>query len=83
MEQLTFFTKPGCHLCEDGEWMVNVALRGRDVGVTYVDISGDAALQAAYGNRIPVLKHPRRPAELDWPFTPDTILAWLDGPATR
>jgi len=76
---ITFYTKPGCHLCEDGQWILEAALRDRSLPVVYVDITTSAALTARYGERIPVLGQPHRAAELDWPFTPETILAWLAG----
>lgn len=79
MNGLTFYTKPGCHLCEDGQWLLEVALRDRTLSVTYVDITTSPALTDRYGHRIPVLSHPHLATELDWPFTPESILAWLDG----
>jgi glutaredoxin len=78
MKPITFYTKPGCHLCEDGQWLLNVALRQRNISVAYVDISADPVLVERYGERIPVLRHPTSPTELDWPFTPESILSWLD-----
>jgi hypothetical protein len=54
MEPITFYTKSGCHLCEDGQWLLEVALRGRSNGVNYVDIISDPALEQRYGERIPV-----------------------------
>lgn len=79
MKAITFYTKPGCHLCEDGEWILEMTLRGGEMPVTTVDISADIDLAERYGRRIPVLSHPDLNTELDWPFTPDTILAWLKG----
>jgi hypothetical protein len=79
MDLITFYTKPGCHLCEDGQWLLEVALRGRSNGVNYVDITTDPALEQRYGERIPVLSQPAVSTELEWPFTPESILAWLDG----
>ncbi len=78
MQTITLYSKPGCHLCEDGEWILEIALKGRDVPVSKVDISTDFALIARYGTRIPVLNHPEYSTELDWPFTPETIISWLD-----
>jgi hypothetical protein len=78
MDVITFYTKPNCHLCEDGLWILEVALSNRDIPVHIVDISTDKALTERYGQRIPVLKHPPYSIELDWPFTPESILAWLE-----
>jgi hypothetical protein len=78
MDTIIFYTKPGCHLCEDGQWILEVALSNRNIPVHSVDISTDDALTEQYSQRIPVLKHPKYTIELDWPFTPERILAWLD-----
>jgi len=59
--------------------MLEVALRERDLAVTVVDITQDPRLDERYGERIPVLRQPDLAVELDWPFTPETILAWLAG----
>ena len=79
MDPITFYTKPGCHLCEDGQWLLEVALRGRPIDVNYVDITSDPVLTQQYGDQIPVLSQPAVSTELAWPFTPESILAWLDG----
>ena len=79
MEAITLYTKPNCHLCEDGLWMLEVALRERPLPYKTVDISENTDLTTAYGLRIPVLHHPTCDTELAWPFTPEMILAWLDG----
>ncbi len=78
MQTILFFTKPGCHLCDDGAWILEIALQGRDAVITPIDITTDPALVARYGTRIPVLGQPNCTHELDWPFTPDTILDWLE-----
>jgi glutaredoxin len=52
---LTIYTRPGCHLCDVmKETITRVA---RDVAHTLeeVDISTDPALEARYGQEIPVL----------------------------
>jgi glutaredoxin len=50
-----FYTKPGCHLCEDARREIeNSGCRGR---FTYeeVNILSDPALQRRYGTEIPVV----------------------------
>jgi hypothetical protein len=42
-----------------------------------VFIDGDAALEARYGTRVPVLRDAASGAELDWPFDAATLRAWL------
>lgn len=71
--QLTLYTRPECHLCEQA---LSVA---REVGVEpdVVDISGDVALLTAYGDRIPVLKRQDTGDELGWPFSSSRLRSWL------
>jgi hypothetical protein len=69
MMQLSLYTKPGCHLCEEALAALAV------VGVTarQVDISGQTDLQARYGMHIPVLQRQDDGQELRWPFGPADI----------
>ena len=78
MTHLTFYSKPNCHLCEDGQWILEEVLKERPMSVTYIDISQDEVLMAQYGTRIPVLGCSELETDLGWPFTPDDILAWLN-----
>ena len=55
-----------------------MALRDHDLSVAKVDISTSAELTRRYTERIPVLHHPALSTELDWPFTPESIGAWLE-----
>ena len=52
--RVTLYTKPGCHLCEDAEVVVERVCA--DVGTSYelVDITGSTELMAAYAEQIPV-----------------------------
>jgi hypothetical protein len=45
----------------------------RDFESVYID--GDAALEKAYGIRVPVLRLEER--ELDWPFDAERVRQWL------
>lgn len=78
MESITFYTRSGCHLCEDGLWILEMALEDSQLTVEVVDISTDTNLEAQYGERIPVLRCERLETELDWPFMPESISAWLN-----
>ena len=40
-------------------------------------IDGDDALEARYGERVPVLRDEARGVELDWPFDADELRALL------
>jgi glutaredoxin len=52
MGRVTLYTAPGCHLCERAREVLELE------GVAYeeVDISGDAALEAAYREWLPVVE---------------------------
>ena len=52
--RVTLYTKPGCHLCEDAEVVIERVCA--DTGTSYdvVDISDSTELMTAYGEQIPV-----------------------------
>lgn len=52
---LTLYSRTGCHLCED--MLVGLKALQADVpfALTVVDVDGDAALEARYGEWVPVL----------------------------
>ncbi len=78
MSELLFYTTAGCHLCEYAEAMLAELSPSRECRVTPVDISGSDELVARYGLTIPVLRDPQTGAELNWPFSPEQIVALLD-----
>jgi hypothetical protein len=53
--ELTLYSKPDCHLCEEMEQELQKAARGMAVRVTRVDISKDADLEKKYSMEIPLL----------------------------
>ena len=53
---LTLYGKPGCHLCDDARRVVEQVVARREVTLEQVDVSLDPALNARYGERIPVLE---------------------------
>jgi len=55
LTQLTLYSRPGCHLCDDMKATIDRVARTMPLTVEVVDISSDAALEAAYGLEIPVL----------------------------
>ncbi len=66
-----------CHLCEQAEALVVMALGdGAGCTVEEVDISDSDALMARYGERIPVLAHPDG-RELNWPFSASDVARFL------
>lgn len=49
------YTKPGCHLCEDAAAELGRLRARHPHALELVDITSDANLVRAYGERIPVL----------------------------
>ena len=75
--ELIFYTTSQCHLCEVAEaLMVNTPMP-EPVPVDAVDIAQSALLVERYGTRIPVLHRSDTGAELDWPFTRDELINFL------
>jgi glutaredoxin len=55
VRRVTFYTKPGCHLCEDAEELLD-SLRGEyDLHVTLIDITSDLEIYERYKYEIPVV----------------------------
>ncbi len=52
---LTLYSRPGCHLCDDMREILEPVARQLSCSVAEIDISGDAELEARFGNEIPVL----------------------------
>ena len=71
---LFLFQRDDCHLC-DLALEVLAAARAPEFESVFID--GDAALEARYGERIPVLRDESRDAELEWPFDADTVRRFL------
>ena len=55
MRQLTLYSKPGCHLCDEMKAVIEAVRRRVPLTLHVVDISTDAALSERYGLEIPVL----------------------------
>jgi hypothetical protein len=53
--RLLLYSRPGCHLCEEMKAVVLPLAREIGAGVDEVNIETDAALEAQYGQEIPVL----------------------------
>ena len=63
--ELTLYQRDTCHLC-DLALAVLAEARVPDFDSVFID--EDAALEARYGLRVPVLREDASGAELDWPF---------------
>jgi len=74
---LFLFQRDDCHLC-DLALEVLAAARAPEFESVFID--GDAALEARYGERIPVLRDESRDAELEWPFDADAVREFLATP---
>ena len=53
--EVTLYTRPGCHLCEEAKSAMAPILREFNVQMHEVNIENDAVLEARYGVDIPVL----------------------------
>lgn len=59
------YQRDDCHLCD---LALDVLASVRAPAFESVFIDDDAALEARYGTRVPVLRDDARGSELDWPF---------------
>ncbi|MDR6673920.1 hypothetical protein J2Y70_002542 [Xanthomonas translucens] len=70
---LTLYQRDDCHLCD---LALTVLAQARAGDLESVFIDGDAALEARYGERVPVLRDAAG-RELQWPFDLAQLTAWL------
>lgn len=73
MSQWILYQRDDCHLCDLALAMLAQA-RAPEFDSVFID--GDEQLEARYGTRVPVLRHTISGAELDWPFSADSLTAW-------
>ncbi|HET8924189.1 MAG TPA: glutaredoxin family protein [Candidatus Acidoferrum sp.] len=52
---VTLYTRPGCHLCEEAKAAIAPLLREVGAVLHEVNIHGNAVLEERYGNDIPVI----------------------------
>ncbi len=53
--KLTLLSRAYCHLCDEMQAAVAPVAAARGATLTVVDVDADAALEARYGERVPVL----------------------------
>jgi glutaredoxin len=53
--EVTLYTRPGCHLCEEAKAAMAPLLREFGASLREVNIEGDAVLEERYGWDIPVI----------------------------
>ena len=74
MPAYILYQRDDCHLCD---LALGVLAQARLAEPESVFIDGDAALEARYGERVPVLRNAGTGAELDWPFDAEGVRHWL------
>ncbi|MBN8262671.1 MAG: glutaredoxin family protein [Xanthomonadales bacterium] len=72
---LILYQRDHCHLCD---LALDALAQARAPEFESVFIDGDAALEARYGLRVPVLRDVAGDRELDWPFDAGRLRAFLD-----
>jgi glutaredoxin len=55
VRRVTFYTRPGCHLCEQAEELLADLRRDYEVHVTSIDITTDLAIFERFKYEIPVV----------------------------
>jgi hypothetical protein len=79
MQELIFYTGPGCHLCQQAAALFDqlpLAVCQR-INLTRVDISKDPQLKRRYGQQIPLIQCVQTKRQLGWPFSLDQLANWL------
>lgn len=72
--RLVLYQRDDCPLC-DHALAVLAAARAPEFASVWID--GDAGLEQRYGDRVPVLRNEGNGRELDWPFMPALLEAFL------
>lgn len=72
--RLTLYQRDDCHLCD---LAIEVLAQARAPEFSSVFIDDDAALEARYGERVPVLREDISGRELNWPFDADALREFL------
>lgn len=71
---LMLFQRDDCRLCD---LAIAVLAQARAPEFSSVFIDDDAALEARYGERVPVLREDESGRELNWPFDADALREFL------
>jgi len=72
--RLILFQRDDCQLCD---LALDLLAQVRAPEFESVFIDGDDALEARYGERVPVLRDEEDGRELDWPFEAAQLRDWL------
>lgn len=76
MTSLVLYQRDDCHLCD---LALEVLAQARVPDFDSVFIDGDEALEARYGERVPVLRDETTGNELAWPFGFEQLRDWMAG----
>lgn len=76
MLTLTLFTTSHCHLCEQAIKLITEINLAKSL--VLVEIANDDNLLIQYGKRIPVLQRSDNCSELNWPFTRNALIAFMN-----
>jgi Glutaredoxin-like domain (DUF836) len=71
---LILYQRDDCHLCDQA---LAVLAHARAPEFDSVFIDDDAALEARYGARVPVLRDVASGCELDWPFDAHALAGFV------
>lgn len=74
--RLILFQRDDCPLCDHALALL-AAAHAPDFDSVWIDDHAD--LENRYGARVPVLRDGELDRELDWPFDPDALRAFLAG----
>ena len=78
MQNVTFYTKLNCSLCDQAHLMLMEIAFDIPLEIDIIDIThSHNRLETDYSERIPVIALKGTDKELDWPFTIEEIKAYL------
>ena len=72
--RLILFQRDDCQLCDLALDLL-AGVRAPEFESVFID--DDAALEARYGERVPVLRDEESGRELEWPYDDAALRAWL------
>lgn len=72
--RLMLFQRDDCRLCD---LAIDVLAQARAPEFSSVFIDDDAALEARYGERVPVLREEESGRELNWPFDAHAVMKFI------
>jgi len=53
--RVTFYTRAGCHLCEEAKAVLAAARRRAEFEIEEIDVDSDPGLRALYNDEVPVV----------------------------